>query len=190
MRRKIARRFASNFALCGLVLFLFAGLALAEVPEPQDYWTGALHGEVPQTLTGAKVLHTDELAALLASTHLVLIDAASFPHKPANLDPGAVWKPVPHQNIPGSVWIPGIGEGHIETNVEAYFRDRLAVLTAGNLDQPIVFYCHLQCWASWNAAKRAQSYGYRKIHWYPDGAEGWRDAGNTLTTAQPESVPQ
>ena len=189
MPNAMARRSQWNFAACSFMSFLFTSLAAAEVPEPQTYWMGAMHGEVPPTLAGAKVLHTQELAAFLAEAHPILIDAASFPRKPANLDPATVWKPMPHENIPGSVWIPGIGEGQIETNVETYFRERLAVLTGHSLDQPIVFYCHPQCWASWNAAKRALSYDYRHIYWYPDGAEGWQDAGNSLTVARPETVP-
>ncbi|HTV33747.1 MAG TPA: hypothetical protein VME69_11705 [Methylocella sp.] len=76
---------------------------------------------------------------------MVLIDAAGFPHKPANVDPGAVWEPAASK-YPGSVWIPGTGEVQIESNVEAYFRDRLAVLTGGNLHQPIVSYRHPQFW--------------------------------------------
>ena len=46
-----------------------------------------------------------------------------------------------------------------------------------------MLYCHPQCWASWNAAKRAISYGYRKVYWYPDGIEGWEKAGLPTASA-------
>jgi len=178
---------------CGLVAVafaVFAGPVSAEVPEPQTYWMGPLHSEVPATLSGAKVIHAPGLDALLRGGQAVLVDAASVPHRPENLAPETIWKPVPHENIAGSIWIPGIGEGNIDKNIEAYFRDRLTALTGNDLDRPIVFYCHPHCWASWNAAKRAMGYGYRNVAWYPDGAEGWQDAEHPLVIAQPEGPPQ
>ena len=30
---------------------------------------------------------------------------------------------------------------------------------------------------SWNAAKRALSWGYSNVAWYPDGTDGWRTPG-------------
>jgi PQQ-dependent catabolism-associated CXXCW motif protein len=178
---------------CGLVAVafaVFAGPVSAEVPEPQTYWMGPLHSEVPATLSGAEVIHAPGLDALLHGGQAVLVDAASVPHRPENLAPETIWKPVPHENIAGSIWIPGIGEGNIDKNIEAYFRDRLTALTGNDLDRPIVFYCHPHCWASWNAAKRAMGYGYRNVAWYPDGAEGWQDAEHPLVIAQPEGPPQ
>ncbi len=178
------------FIASALAYVLLVGFSSAEVREPQGYWMGEMHGEVPATLSGAKVVHSPDLAGLLERGNLVLIDAASMPHKPENLSPEAIWKPVPHENIPGSIWIPGIGEGNIEKNIEEYFRERLHALTGDDLDRPIVFYCHPHCWASWNAAKRAIGYGYRNVTWYPDGAEGWQDAGHPLAVAKPEAPSQ
>jgi PQQ-dependent catabolism-associated CXXCW motif protein len=175
--------------LAALAFAILASAALAGVPEPQGYWMGPMHSEVPATLSGAGVIHTPALAELVREGRAVLIDAASVPRKPENLAPEVIWKPVPHENIPGSFWIPGIGEGNIEKNIEVYFRERLSALTGNDLDRPVIFFCHLQCWASWNAAKRAISYGYRKISWYPDGAEGWRDAGHAVAAAEPETPP-
>jgi PQQ-dependent catabolism-associated CXXCW motif protein len=41
----------------------------------------------------------------------------------------------------------------------------------------VVFYCLADCWMSWNAAKRAASWGYREVLWYRDGTDGWEAAG-------------
>ena len=38
---------------------------------------------------------------------------------------------------------------------------------------------------SWNAAKRALSYGYSRVYWYPEGTDGWAAAGGELTEATP-----
>ena len=41
---------------------------------------------------------------------------------------------------------------------------------------------------SWNAAKRAISYGYSNVHWYPEGTDGWAEAGLPLAGAEPVPV--
>ncbi len=178
------------FIASALACTLLAAFARAEVPEPQGFFMGPLHDDVPATLSGARVVHPQELASLLEQGNAVLIDAASFPRKPENLPPEAIWKPAPHENIPGSIWIPGIGEGDIDKNIEAYFRERLSALTGSAFDHPLVFYCHPHCRASWNAAKRAIGYGYSNVIWFPEGAEGWRDAGHSLAAAEPEMPSQ
>jgi rhodanese-related sulfurtransferase len=33
---------------------------------------------------------------------------------------------------------------------------------------------------SWNAAKRALSYGYTNVAWYPEGTDGWQRANLPL----------
>jgi PQQ-dependent catabolism-associated CXXCW motif protein len=145
-------------------------------PEPKGYWTGPINGAVPATLRGATVLKTDELTALLEGEKVVLIDASNAPLRPEKLAPNAPWMPAPHPIIPESLWIAGSGMGEITPEVDAMYRAHLAKATADNLDMPIVVYCHERCWLSYNAAKRALSYGYRKVYWYPGGIEGWRAA--------------
>ncbi|HUZ91172.1 MAG TPA: PQQ-dependent catabolism-associated CXXCW motif protein, partial [Methylocella sp.] len=60
--------------LAALAFAVFAGAASAEVPEPQTYWMGPLHSEVPATLAGAKVLHAPGLDELLHGGRAVLVD--------------------------------------------------------------------------------------------------------------------
>jgi PQQ-dependent catabolism-associated CXXCW motif protein len=145
--------------------------------EPEGYWTGPVNGAVPATLRGATVLKTDELTTLLKTEKVVLIDASNAPLRPEKLAPNAPWMPTPHPIIPESLWIAGSGMGEITPAIDAIYRAHLAEATGENLDMPIVVYCHERCWLSYNAAKRALSYGYSKVYWYPDGIEGWRAAG-------------
>jgi rhodanese-related sulfurtransferase len=42
---------------------------------------------------------------------------------------------------------------------------------------------------SWNAAKRAVSWGYTDVLWYPDGTDGWQEAGLPLAEARPALNP-
>jgi PQQ-dependent catabolism-associated CXXCW motif protein len=172
--------------LPGAPLCFLIGATLAQAPEPQTYWMGPMQGEVPASLTGGRVIHTEALADMLRGGGIVLVDAALTPHRPTDLAPEAIWKPAPHRNIAGSVWVPGVGAGELEAGMEDYFRERLSALTGRDLERPIVFYCHVKCWASWNAAKRAIEFGYRNVYWYPDGVEGWQDGGHALAAAEPE----
>ncbi len=38
---------------------------------------------------------------------------------------------------------------------------------------------------SWNAAKRAISWGYANVIWFPDGTEGWAEADLPLVEGKP-----
>jgi PQQ-dependent catabolism-associated CXXCW motif protein len=182
--------YVARGCLAPSMLVMLASTALAEVPEPQGYWAGPMHSEVPATLSGARVLHAQDLAGLLESGKAVLIDAAAAPRRPDNLAPEAIWKPVPHRDIAGSVWLPDMGAGTLTPKEETFYRERLLALIASDRDRPIVFYCHPQCWGSWNAAKRALAFGFRNVSWFPDGAEGWQDAGHPLVATEPEGLPQ
>jgi PQQ-dependent catabolism-associated CXXCW motif protein len=187
MRLEIARA-----ALPVVVLHILAlgcGAAPAGVPEPQSYWMGPMHSETAATLAGARVVDTQELAALIGASEVVLVDAASPERRPEGLPPDVLWSAPPHPVIVGSVWLPGVGAGAIDDVTNAFFEAELARLTGHSLDRPIVVYCHPNCWASWNAAKRAIGYGYTNVHWYPAGVEGWQEAGKPLAVAAPR-LPQ
>jgi PQQ-dependent catabolism-associated CXXCW motif protein len=161
----------------------------ANVPEePADFWTGPINGPVPKTISGGTVIGTAELKALLERGDVVLVEVSNAPRRPENLAPGAVWLPKPHVVIPGSLWAPGAGMGEIAAEVDTAFRDQLAQATAGDFDRRITVYCHERCWLSWNAAKRAIRYGYRNVHWYPEGIEGWRAAGFETVVSEPTAV--
>ena len=167
-----------------------AAAEIADAPEePADYWTGPIHAPVPKTLAGGTVIHTEELQALITQSGVVLVEVSNAPRRPENLAPGAPWLPTPHAVIPGSLWIPGAGMGEIQPDVETAFRDLLARATGNDTERPIVIYCHEQCWLSWNAAKRAVRLGYRRVHWYPEGIEGWRAAGLETSVADDATQP-
>jgi PQQ-dependent catabolism-associated CXXCW motif protein len=172
-------------ALC---LPLLAPAAPA-VPEPAGYWMGPTHGPVAATLTGAKVIHTHALAALLKADAVMVVDVSDAPRRPDNMAQGAVWLPVPHPIIPGGEWIPGAGLGAIPPATDKLFRARLALGTHKDPTHEVVIYCHESCWLSWNAAKRALSYGYKNVYWFPDGMEGWRSAALPTAVATPQLAP-
>lgn len=162
-----------------------------DVREPAGYWTGPINSAVPATLTGGRVIHARELTDLLKRSPAVVVDVSNAPKRPEEMSADAPWLPLPHEAIPGSTWIPGAGMGEIPADIDAYFREHLSRRTQRNHDHPVVIYCHEKCWLSWNAAKRAISYGYRRVYWFPEGIEGWRAAGlKTEVVPEPGSRAQ
>ncbi|HEY0342441.1 MAG TPA: rhodanese-like domain-containing protein, partial [Steroidobacteraceae bacterium] len=156
--------------------------------EPTGYWTGPINSPVPATLTGGKVINTaHQLRTLLNRPGTVIVDVSNAPRRPDNLATGAPWLPLPHPAIPGTLWIPGAGLGAIPTLLDDFFRKQLATATGGDLSRWLVIYCHQACWLSWNAARRAISYGYRNVYWYRDGIEGWQAAHLPTTTVEPRT---
>jgi PQQ-dependent catabolism-associated CXXCW motif protein len=159
--------------------------------EPPGFWTGPINSAVPATLAGGKVIHdARRLQTLLKRPGTVVIDVSNAPRRPDNLATGAPWLPLPHQAIPGSLWIPGAGLGEIPPPVNDFFRKQLAAATDGDLARRVVIYCHQTCWLSWNAAKRAIGYGYRNVYWYRDGIEGWKAAHFPTAVIEPRVAPE
>ncbi|NEU12799.1 rhodanese [Methylobacterium sp. BTF04] len=162
-------------ALAALVLGAAAPAdSPVNVPEPAGYWEGALNGYTPKTLAGAGLVDAAGLAALIAAEKPVLLDVSEADRRPPDMAPGRIWLPV-HRDIPGSVWLPGAGEGVLSPALEAALTARITALTGGDRDRPVVAYCHPDCWGSWNLGKRLVRLGYRRVSWFPEGIEGWQD---------------
>ncbi|TAI67746.1 PQQ-dependent catabolism-associated CXXCW motif protein [Bradyrhizobium sp. Leo170] len=163
-----------------------AAHAQQQVPEPQEYRTENYRALVPATLAGARVLSTAEAEAIWRDKTGAFVDVLPRPPKPANLPEGTVWRDKPRHNIPGSIWLPDTGYGKIADVTEDYLRRGLERASDGNKAALLVIYCQENCWMSWNAAKRALTYGYSNIAWYPLGSDGWEHAGLPLVEAKPE----
>jgi PQQ-dependent catabolism-associated CXXCW motif protein len=174
--------------LCSLAA-VSTGLAAestAPAAQPSGYWMGDVDSPIPATIQGGRVIHAKELEALLSRGGIVVVDVSDAPRRPDGVAPGAPWMPLPHRALPAALWLPGAGAGAVAPDVDAFYRSRLDQATAGNADAPVVIYCHDKCWLSWNAAKRAISYGYRRVYWFSDGIEGWTAAGQRTVIAEPQ----
>jgi PQQ-dependent catabolism-associated CXXCW motif protein len=171
---------AQSVALCGQA-------ADPAPPEPAGIWTGSLQGAVPATIAGGKVVDASAVETLVAQEQAILVDVAPWPHKPANA--ADTWTPPPHRSLPGAVWLPDVGNGEIPLALDAWYQAQLAALTRSDRGKPVVIFCHPNCWASWNAAKRAIGYGYRQVYWYPEGVEGWQDSGRSTTVIEARKRP-
>lgn len=161
------------------------GGASAPPPEPADYKMDEYRSPTPATLKGARVVSTGEVEALWRDKGAVLLDTMPRDRHPPNLPPGTVWRDRARDHIPGSAWLPNVGYGALAPDMDAYFKSSLAALSETAPGRPLLFYCKMDCWMSWNAAKRAMALGYRDVLWYPEGTDGWEKAGLPLEAAKP-----
>ncbi|MGX4803053.1 PQQ-dependent catabolism-associated CXXCW motif protein [Bradyrhizobium guangdongense] len=176
-----------------LVVTALAVPALAQQQEPfepEGYRTDNYRAPVPATLEGARVLTTVEAETIWRAKSGAFIDVLPRAPKPKNLPAGTVWRDVPRRNIPGSIWLPDTGYGALPPAMDDYLKRGLARASHGDKAALLVIYCLADCWMSWNAAKRALTYGYSNIAWYPDGTDGWERAKLPTDEAQPEPRPE
>lgn len=195
--RRSRRDLARGALLAGTACLLGGSPAGAEpaepaaVPEPEGYRLDAYRAPVPRTLEGATVLDTAGLVVLLAHEPALLIDVMPAPRRPPGRGRDRPWLPPRRLHLPGSVWLPNVGFGAPPPSTEAWFAQRLEELTHGDTSAPVVIYCERDCWMSWNAAKRARhELGYSRVYWYPDGVQGWEEAGLPLVPATAEEEPE
>jgi PQQ-dependent catabolism-associated CXXCW motif protein len=178
-----------SFACIAVCLIAVAPVAAAgqdaAEPEPDGYRMEDYRAPTPATLRGARVLTTREAAHLWRAGGAVFIDVMPQPPRPAGLPPGTIWRDKPRRNIPGSIWLPDTGYGALAEVTEDYLRKGLVQASGGERTKMFVFYCQKDCWMSWNAGKRALALGYGNVAWFPDGSDGWQDAGLPLAEAQP-----
>ena len=145
-------------------------------------------GAMPACVPNANTLTTDDLQRLQAEQSPVLIDVWAILRR-VDEGFGNMWLPnEPHYSLPNSVWLPNVGYGKLEPDIEAYFQRELQRLSKGDKSKPLVFFCVADCWMSWNAAQRVRDYGYTQVYWYKLGVDGWKEAGLPLVTVNPVAM--
>jgi len=144
----------------------------------------AASGPAPEDVT---VLDTPALVRLLEGAAPLVIDVYPGAREPPpERGPGRLWLPPERATLPGAVWLPNVGAEVLPADLHDYFVRALAVLTGGRQEHPLVFLCDRDCPFSRRAAVRAvRELGYRRVHWYPEGVDGWREAGRPLVRVRP-----
>jgi PQQ-dependent catabolism-associated CXXCW motif protein len=158
---------------------------LDQVVEPDTFRNENYRAPTPRSLRGARIASTAEAQALWQARAAAFVDVMPHVPRPANLPAGTLWREKPRLNIPGSVWLPDTGYGELAAATEGYLRSALEQITGGDRARFLVFYCLRDCWMSWNAARRAVAWGYSNVIWYPDGTDGWQEAGLPLEEGRP-----
>jgi PQQ-dependent catabolism-associated CXXCW motif protein len=103
--------------------------------------------------------------------------------------PDMPWLPQPHRSLPGALWWPDVGRGALAPVLERRFHDRLSAALGPDRQRLTVFFCRADCWMSWNAAKRAASWGFH-VAWFPGGIDAWTAAGLPMQIVQPQKLDQ
>ncbi len=155
-------------------------------PEPTDYRTDEYRKPVPATLKGATVLTPEQASELWTKKAATFIDVYPRAPKPPNLPAGTFWREPAHHSIDGAIWLANAGYGVLAPHVETYYKSHLERLSGGDKGKAMVFFCLRDCWMSWNAAKRALTYGYTNVMWYPDGTDAWQENGLPVIDVKPE----
>jgi len=177
---------AEAFLIPCLALLAAAAAAQAPpVPAPAGYRMDDYRAPTPAAVPGGTAITTAEAETLWREHGAAFVDVLPAPRRPEGLPADALWKPVPRRDIPGSLWLPEVGRGALSPALERYFRDGLAAASGGDTARPLVIYCLADCWMSWNAVKRAASYGYTRLYWYRDGTDGWEAAQLPLAEVTP-----
>jgi len=145
------------------------------------------HYRAPVAATDAEVrpigLHA--AAALRPDHDAIFIDV--MPAEGGHREADGSWKLAKKRaSIPGAHWFPEAGRGVLAPAIGAWFEKGVARLTHGRRDRMIVTFCLVDCWMSWNAAKRLHALGYTNVWWLAEGTDGWRDLGRPLIDATPE----
>lgn len=160
------------------ITLMFVGLLLgsqvyAGVDEPAGFRMELYDDVVPVGLAGAVTVSAQEVLKLQQEQGAVVVDVIPEHRRPEFLPDDQIWIPVPHKGVPGAVWLPDTGFGALSEVTESYFKRHLGAAVKGDFSHPIVFYCRSDCWMSWNAAKRALTYGYSNVYWFADGIDDW-----------------
>ncbi len=183
------QHWASRLAIviCTVFLAYTSLVSAGDVEEPTDYRMEDYDAPVPLVLTGATVVDAFDVKRLLEEENALVIDVIPEHRKPDFLPENQIWIPPAHKGVAGSIWLPDIGYGVLSEATEKYFTDNLEKYTDSNKNHPVVFYCRMDCWMSWNAGKRALGYGYTNIYWFSYGIDGWifEDFELQALTAEP-----
>lgn len=181
-----------HIATAATVLFSLAlttsqaqSLADYAIDQTTGYRMQRYRSPVPADLPGAITIDTAAAYALHNEGAAVFIDV--YPPRglgPDPLDGHWITSDI-RESLPGSVWLPEVGRGHLQADELNYFQRNLERLTDSDQAASVVFFCTADCWQSWNAAKRATALGYLNVHWYPLGSDGWAEEGHSLQRIEP-----
>lgn len=177
-----------NLSIKGLVgtsMLVWSAQVFALVPEPEGYRLENYDAPVPETLQGATRVNAVLVRKLQLELQAIVIDVIPEHRKPDNLPENQVWIPLPHEGVSNAAWLPDVGYGALSPVTLQYFRSNLNSLVEGDPSRPVVFYCRIDCWMSWNAAKRAVSWGYSQVYWFADGIDDWRFEGYPVEILKP-----
>jgi len=197
---RLGRRFVGTSVWRRYCLCLLASIGVCHAPDvfAQDdsahfdfrsgYRISRYRAPVPESVPGGTRIQFEDVERLVKEKNALLIDVAPAEGAGPDTETGEWRLSKKRENIPGSHWLADVGKGALNDEMERYFISNLERLTRGDKTHPIIIYCLADCWMGWNAVKRAASYGYTSLYWYPEGTDGWHDWDGKLEQATPVSM--
>lgn len=160
---------------------LAGSAALSQPAEPPGFRGRPYDAETPATLSGAQVIDAARAVAL-HDAGVAFVDVYPRQQRPEGLPSGTLWRPAPHQTIPGAIWLHDTGYDRLSAAESERLAEGLG-RAVGDKNLPVVIFCRADCWMGWNAAKRAVELGYRNVMWFPGGTDDWLLQGRDLVDA-------
>lgn len=94
-----------------------------------------------------------------------------------------------HLTIPGAFWHPETGRSPVDPVLWQALEAQVRAARKSAPTQPVILFCRIDCWMSWNAARRLALQGHDNVRWLAEGTDGWHAAGRKLVVAVPVAVP-
>lgn len=156
-----------------VAILIFASPASSSDFDDDGYRINHYRAPVPDTLSGSTVVDNETAFRLWQEGQTIFVDVFPRPPRP-KLPEGTIFRQPPRFGIPDSIWLPNVGYGKLADVTLDYLRHHLDAQSEGDKDHQVLFFCLMDCWMSWNAAKRAtEELGYSRVFWYPEGTDGW-----------------
>ncbi|MFM7344083.1 MAG: hypothetical protein ACKO1J_01775 [Tagaea sp.] len=184
-------------------MILAAGLlallvpARAEPPPPPDaalfdgagYRTARYRSPVAADPAPARAIALADALALHAKGAALFIDV--MPAEGGLRDPATgAWRLVEdHLTIPDALWFPEAGRAPVDPVLWRALEAGVRAERRAAPHRPVILFCRIDCWMSWNAARRLATAGFGEVFWLAEGTDGWHDAGRPLVVAEPVAVP-
>lgn len=150
-----------------LALALPSGADQPSLFNEGGYRTGQYRAPVPDRAGDAETIDIDQLRDRIAQGWVAL-DVTGAQH--FDIDDLGNWTlPQPHLSLPGAHWLPVVGWGDLQRWQQDYLADSLTRITGGDHEAGVAVFCKVDCWLSWNAARRIMAMGYRNVAWFPGG---------------------
>lgn len=170
-----------------MALGISASECRAQFQVQTSYRNDNYRAPTPPCTPYGTTLTTQELISLQSrNKSLLFIDVLGVTRRPEMDVFDSAWLPSRTRlNIPGSHWLPNVGYAQLDQEMQQYLSDQLHRITHQDPSQPMVIYCIVDCWLSWNTIKRAHELGYQNLYWYPDGSDGWEEYQQPLLESTP-----
>ena len=169
---------------------LLSAIALAATAADFDPQTGfRVHNytqPTPEQVPGGTTIDAGQAHVLWESGALSIDVLSITTGRYDELD--GTWPDHPtRMSIPGSLWLPNVGFGRPEDDMQAYLQENLAERLK-TLNDPVVVFCIDSCWMGWNAAQHVSNFGYSKVYWFPQGTDAWESEGFPMAQSEPLAV--